>query len=201
MKISAVLLAAGTSTRMGVPNKLLLPFRGKTVLHTVAASIIASGVDELIVVTGHEAERAKTAFKGLPVCFVPNPGYASGMTSSIQAGVRAAQGEGYLICPGDLPLLTEADYRRIVLFFKDLFRSDPKAICVPEFQGTRGHPVLFSAYYRNEIMQHSAPEGCKRILKAHPNHVYEISFSQPSILMDIDTPEAYQNLLQGETGL
>ena len=89
-KVTAVLLAAGTSTRMGGVNKLLLPVGGMPLVRRSVETLLRASVGEVVVVLGHEAERVRAAVGALPVRCVVNAAYASGMTSSIQAGVRAA---------------------------------------------------------------------------------------------------------------
>ena len=96
--LNAIVLAAGSSRRMG-KNKLLLPYKGRPLLAYVVGNILAAKLGSVIVVTGHEAELIGEALKGLPVKLVHNPRYEEGMTSSIQTGVAAAaDGEGYMIC-------------------------------------------------------------------------------------------------------
>lgn len=199
--VSAILLAAGTSSRMGLKNKLLLPFDGETVLRTVAEKILASGINEVIVVTGYEAEGIRTALADLPVSFVHNANFAAGMTSSIQSGISVANGEGYMICPGDLPLLAAADFRKMDAFFSEMRKKDLAAICVPEYEGQQGHPVIFSAHYHSALLQHAETEGCRGILKAHLKNIYKLPFSHPAILRDMDTPQAYQQLLTKQAGM
>src|SRR6266566_1004111 len=104
--ISAIVLAAGSSRRMENKNKLLLPYKGKTVLVHTVENILSAGIEEVIVVTGHEAGLVQEAIRLLPVRTIHNPQHEAGMTGSIQAGVRAATGNGYMICLSDMVLIT-----------------------------------------------------------------------------------------------
>ena len=90
---------------MGKDNKLLLPYNGKTVIATVVENILNAGLEEVIVVTGHEEEKLRMALQDMTVLFAPNPRYLTGMTSSIQEGIRKAQGKGYMICLSDMVLI------------------------------------------------------------------------------------------------
>src|SRR5215469_8621721 len=99
--ISAILLAAGSSLRMGSVNKLLLPWQGSTIVATTTARLLAAAPEEVIVVTGHQAARIEAALDSLPVRFIHNPSFATGITSSIQKGAGIAKGEGYMICLAD----------------------------------------------------------------------------------------------------
>src|SRR5258706_1708260 len=98
MMLSAIVLAAGSSRRMGNKNKLMLPYKGKTVLIHTVENILAAGFEEVIVVTGFESALVGKALRWLPVRFAHNPRFEEGMTGSIQTGVRAATGKGYMIC-------------------------------------------------------------------------------------------------------
>ena len=105
--ISAIILAAGESRRMGVKNKLLLPIKGEVLISNYVKSVCASSVYEVVIVVGHEAEKIEDVLQGQPVRFVENLRYMEGMTSSIQTGIQAAssKSEGLLICLADQPLI------------------------------------------------------------------------------------------------
>ena len=99
--LSAIILAGGLSSRMGT-NKLLLPYENHTIIEHIVENVCNAGVEEVIVVTGHEAIKVKTALRKFPVKFVHNANYATGITTSIQQGVKSATGNGYMICLGDM---------------------------------------------------------------------------------------------------
>ena len=163
--ISAIILAAGESRRMGVKNKLLLPISGEVLISNFVKSVCASNVDEVVVVVGHEAEKIEDVLQGQPVRFVENFRYMEGMTSSIQTGILAAsaESEGLLICLADQPSLETSDFNRLIHEFTDLFDSESSLIIVPVFKGQRGNPVLFSRQFRDIILQHKG-EGCRDIV-------------------------------------
>src|SRR4051812_43563463 len=104
--LSAIVLAAGLSQRMGNINKLLLKYNGKTIIETTLENILASEVDEVIVVTGYEDEKVKDVMKLLPVTITYNEDYAKGMTTSIQCGIEGAKESGYMICLADMFMIT-----------------------------------------------------------------------------------------------
>jgi molybdenum cofactor cytidylyltransferase len=191
---SAILLAAGSSRRMGNANKLLLPYRDKTILAITAGQILASGIDELIVVTGHEPAAIREALRDLPVTITHNPLYEEGMTTSIQAGIRIARGEGYMICLSDMVLITSEEYASLRHAFKEHYPSDDQCIIQPEYEGEKGNPVIFSSAYRSAILQHPEKEGCKQILRSNATHIVPVSMLTDHILRDIDTPDEYQSL-------
>ena len=191
--ISAVLLAAGMSVRMGRANKLLLPVQGEPMVRRVASAIVASAAAEMVVVLGHEAPAVREALAGLPLLFVITPDYATGMTGSIQRGLAAwsPAASGFMICLADLPDLFAEEYDQLIHAFLARLALDPACIVVPEFEGRRGNPVLFSAQHRAAILAHSEPEGCRSLVQAQRAHLFPLQMNTPHCLHDIDTPEAY----------
>src|SRR6202030_837317 len=105
--VAAIILAAGRSTRMGGPNKLLAEFGGKPLIRIVTEQALASKAKGVIVVTGHQAEQVEKALQGLDVKFVRNPSFAQGLAGSVKAGVAAVpeNADGAVICLGDMPLI------------------------------------------------------------------------------------------------
>ena len=192
--LSAIVLAAGSSKRMGSINKLLLPYKSKTVLATVAENIIASGIKEIIAVVGYESEKVKEALADLPVLFAENREYEKGMTTSIQKGVLHATGNGYMICLTDMATITAEEYAFMKNNFDEQIQINPKCICLPRYKNEKGNPVIFSAYYREAILQHKDPEGCREIVQSNKEHVYWIEMNDAHILEDLDYPEDYEKL-------
>ena len=191
--ISAIILAAGESRRMGVKNKLLLPISGEVLISNFVKSVCASNVDEVVVVVGHEAEKIEGVLLGQPVRFVENLRYMEGMTSSIQTGIQAAsaESEGLLICLADQPFIETSDFNRLIHEFTDLFDSKSSLIIVPVFKGQSGNPVLFSRQFRDVILQHTG-KGCRDIVLKHPECVWEVEMGNDNVLQDVDTPEDYK---------
>jgi molybdenum cofactor cytidylyltransferase len=193
---TAIVLAAGQSTRMGGENKLLLPFRGKTLIENMVDVVTASRVERTVVVLGHEADRVRPLLEHRPVTLVHNHEFEEGMASSIRTGLLAGppHSEGYMICLTDLPLLEVEDLNGLL----EAFASRPagKDILVPGHHGRRGNPVLFARRYVPEVMEARGPiGGCKGIVKRHPDRVLEVELGNDHALWDIDTLEDYQRLL------
>lgn len=191
--MSAIVLAAGLSTRMGGVNKLLLPFRGKTVIVTVVENIINSGIEEVIVVTGNDADVVQNLLKHLPVKIIHNQNFKIGMTSSIQKGISIAKGDSYMICLGDMPFITSKEYLQIQTFFKKQRKLNEACICIATHINKRGNPVVFSSLYKNEILKHTDMEGCKEIIRSNKHNVYNVEMKSGNILKDIDTPGDYKH--------
>ena len=191
--LNAIVLAAGSSRRMG-KNKLLLPYKGRPLLAYVVGNILAAKVGAVIVVTGHEAELIGETLKGLPVKLVHNARYEEGMTSSIQTGVAAANGEGYMICLSDMALIAPDEYALLKKAFTRQYKRDKACIIQPTYDTQIGNPVTFSAHWRQAILEHTNPEGCKDILRSHPENIYRLEMLSSSVLQDLDWPEDYEQL-------
>ena len=190
--ISAVILAAGESRRMGEQNKLLLPIGGEVLILRFVKSVCASDIDDVLVVVGHEAEKIKDILQGQPVRFVANPSYLVGMTTSIQSGVRAVspESDGLLICLSDMPFAETSDFNCLIHAFNDFRLPESSLIVVPVFQEKRGNPVLFSREFREKILQHKG-EGCRGILQKYPQCIRQVMMENDNVFRDVDTPEDY----------
>jgi molybdenum cofactor cytidylyltransferase len=190
--ISAVILAAGLSNRMGQP-KLLLPWGGTSVLGQVVSVFSTAGIEEIIVVTGgaHEQMEKLLAELGMdfPVRDVFNPDYARGeMLSSIQAGLKAInpRASAVLIGLGDQPQVREETIRRICANF---IRTR-SALVIPSFQKRRGHPWLAARSLWPEILALPFSITPRQYLNSYNGHMEYVTADQ-SILQDLDTPEEY----------
>ena len=190
--ISAIILAAGESRRMGVQNKLLLQIDSEVLIRKFVKSVSNSLVDAVLVVVGFEAEKIRAILHDQAVKFVENPSYKEGMTTSIQSGVKASSNEstGLMICLADMPFAEASDLNRLIQAFNDYQSTESSLIIVPVFQGKRGNPVLFSEVFRDKILTHKG-EGCREIVRQFPHYVKEVSMENDNLLRDIDTPEDY----------
>ncbi|MEC9361340.1 MAG: nucleotidyltransferase family protein [SAR324 cluster bacterium] len=190
--ISAIILAAGESQRMGVQNKLLLQIDSEVLIRKFVKSVSNSLVDAVLVVVGFEAEKIKAVLHDQAVKFVENHRYEEGMTTSIQSGVKASSNEstGLMICLADMPFAETSDLNLLIQAFNDYRSTESSLIIVPVFQGKRGNPVLFSEVFREKILTHKG-EGCREIVRQFPHYVKEVSMENDNLLRDIDTPEDY----------
>lgn len=191
--LTAIVLAAGVSRRMG-RNKLLLPYKGKPLLAYVVQQILAARVGPVIVVTGHDASLVAASLKGLSVQIVHNSRYEEGMTSSIQAGIAAASGEGYMICLSDMALISPGEYALLNRAFIKELKLDKACIIQPTYDNQVGNPVTFSAAWREAILANTDPEGCKNIVRSHTENVYQVEMLTSSVLQDVDWPDDYDRL-------
>ena len=194
--VSAIVLAAGLSRRMGAQNKLLLRYSGKPLVRYVVEAVAGSKAGEVVVVVGFEQERIREALEGLDVSFVANERYEEGMGTSIRAGVKAATDEatGYMVCLSDLPLIESEEYDRIIDAFLANHERDPQAIVIPSFEGQRGNPVVLSSFYREAMLAQQGVVGCRGIVKQHPRHITIVEMDTDHVVRDVDTIEAFEAL-------
>lgn len=198
--ISVIILAAGESRRMGHQNKLLLPLNGKTLIENIVDNVLdglpPNSGDELLVVVGHQQAEIIPALQGRRLNIVQNPDYRHGQSSSIRAGVAAAnpQSSGFMICLSDLPMILPSEYADLIRHFKTRLALRPDLILRPVYRGRPGNPVLLSRHYRNDILALKGPGGCKGIINRNPAKVLEIEMANDHVLRDVDTEKDYQRL-------
>lgn len=200
--IAAIVLAAGESRRMGIQNKLLLPFQNKPLITHVVDTIVEAEVDEVIVVVGHEAVHVRHALKGYDIRCVHNPDYPAGMTTSIWTGVKAASSDasGFMICLSDLPLITSTDLNHLIAAFREANAQSDRHIIRPVYKGMPGNPVLFPACYRADILASQDMTGCKNLIRQNLGLVLDLEMPTDHVLRDIDTPDTYLSLLSRSNG-
>jgi len=196
MMLSAIVLAAGMSTRMG-QNKLLLDFRDKPLIVHAVDTLLASEINEVIVVLGNEAEKVQEKVRGRPVRLVENPDFREGLSTSVRAGVNATsrQANGIMVYLADQPLLEPADVNRILRAFTRA-KDVGKSIVVPFFDGKRGNPVLLDSSYREAILGVVGDVGCKGVIKRYPDQVFVVEMENDHVIRDMDTIEEYEAVLR-----
>jgi molybdenum cofactor cytidylyltransferase len=192
--VGAVVLAAGSSRRMG-RNKLLELLHGKPLVRHVVEAALASLAAPVNVVVGHEAQAVQVALAGLDVHFVENLDHASGMASSLRAGLAALPDEApaALVLLGDMPLVTAHLMDQLL----HAFASAPGAqAVVPLCEGQRGNPVILARSLFTGAASLTGDTGARKLLANAPD-VIELETADPAVLMDADTPHALA-LLRGE---
>lgn len=191
--ISAIILAAGLSKRMGEANKLLLDFQNQPMVRTVVSIYMQSLIHEVIVVAGYQHEAIAQALSGCKVTVAVNPDFEQGMASSIGVGVRSAHpsAQGYLIALGDMPMVQPRTIQQVCQVFA---QRPGRSIVVPRYQGRRGHPVLFGCAFNQNLQNLRGDSGARRILVHHSLAVREVAVEDPGIHRDIDSRREYQNL-------
>jgi molybdenum cofactor cytidylyltransferase len=195
--LAVIVLAAGLSRRMGGANKLLLPFAGKTLLEATLDRVLAAGIGETLVVLGHDADRVQALLAPYAVRTAVNPDFTGGMTTSIQAGIRAASpaAEGFMICLADMPLIEPAIYCELAAVFSREQAREPRTIVQPVYRTTPGNPVVLPALYREQILALDFPDGCRPIVRAHKEFVVQVAVDTDAVVRDADTPDDYRRLI------
>jgi len=195
--ITAIVPAAGMSTRMG-QNKLLLPFQGKPLIGHAVDTLLASAVAEVIVVLGHDAGKLREKLAGKQVRFVDNPSYREGLSTSVRAGINAvsAQAVGIMIYLADQPLLEPDEVNLLIRAFAEA-RNAHKNIVVPVYHGQRGNPVIVDVSYKEAILDVVGETGCRRVIKRNPDRVLVVEMETDHAIRDVDTMEEYERLVLG----
>jgi molybdenum cofactor cytidylyltransferase len=195
LRFSAVVLAAGLSARMQGANKLLLPLGAQTVIGRTVRALLGARPQELVVVTGFAAEAVCRALEGLDVHLQHNAQFAQGQMSSVSAGVGALcrATDAVLICLGDMPLLTSADYVQLV---QSHARHLDKSILVPHYEDRRGNPVLIAQAHLARLVGGGTNLGCRRLIAEHPREVHVHAATHDRYVTDLDTPQDYAQVLR-----
>jgi molybdenum cofactor cytidylyltransferase len=187
--IAAVVLAAGRSSRMGGPNKLLAEIGGKPLVRIVVDAVLASRARPVVVVTGHQRDKVEAALAGLSVKFVHNPHFADGLGTSLKAGIAAlpAEADGAIVCLGDMPQVDAALIDRLI----GAFDPDHGALVVlPTIDGKRGNPVVWSRRFFPDLMAVEGDVGARYLIGRYTEAVAEVPLTGTAALTDVDTPEA-----------
>jgi molybdenum cofactor cytidylyltransferase len=192
-KIVGLLLAAGSSKRMGKKNKLLAEISGTKMIVHVAEQINKSRVGKITVVTGYEGDQVKSALKHLVTNFVHNPNHTEGLSTSVKLGLNALPDEidGVIIFLGDMPLIKSHHINRIIEAFDP---TEGRSICVPVHGRKRGNPVLWGKQYLGEILSITGDVGARHLLEEYSDQISEVTIDNDAILFDVDTPERLSEL-------
>jgi CTP:molybdopterin cytidylyltransferase MocA len=195
--IAAVILSAGESSRMGRP-KALLPIGSQTFIEKIVGALRQAGLENIIVILGHDAEAMRQTIAHLPVTILVNPDYRKGQLSSLRVAIRHLLANDR--CSGLLVHLVDHPYidAALVNLLIERFEDSGKLIAVPRFHGKRGHPVIFARSLFEELLNAPIDQGAKAVVNAHRDETLEIDTEDEGITLDIDTPELYRRHVKGE---
>jgi molybdenum cofactor cytidylyltransferase len=183
--VSAVVLAAGASTRMGT-QKLLLPLGGEPLVRRTVRQVSEAGFDDVLVILGNEHEKTLDALDGLAVRHAVNAEYASGMGSSFRTAVEHLAGSNAaMFALADQPFVTSHEYRSLL----DAYRQHAPAIVSVRYGAVMAPPHLFEREFFPELAQ--LQHGARSVLLRHAERAMILRFP-PDLLVDIDTPEDYE---------
>src|SRR5262245_3382545 len=194
--IPAVILAAGLSTRMGRPKPLLPLPGGETFVTRIVRSFLEAGVDDVVVVLGHEANAvaAKLIESGVAARFVINEAYATGQLSSLLRGLNAIDRPGVkamLLTLVDVPMVSPSTIRAVI----DRYHKTHAPIVRPVRGDEHGHPVLIDRSLFSLLRVADADEGAKPIVRGHVSPVGDVPIDDDGAFFDIDTPAAYERVI------
>lgn len=194
LAVGAVLLAAGSGSRMGHRPKSLLELGGVSLIRRQIIALSGAGVDELVVVLGHHAERIAQAVQEFPVTVVHNPDPDAGQNASLRLGLQALSPkiDAVLVALADQPLINSQDINDLIGAYKK--RPDGTQVVQPTVDGQPGNPVMFSAEVREQILAGEASVGCKQWQAAHPEQVHRWATTNQRYRTDVDTPEDIEAL-------
>jgi molybdenum cofactor cytidylyltransferase len=194
--IPAVILAAGLSTRMGRPKPLLPLPGGETFVTRIVRSFLEAGVDDVVVVLGHEANAvaAKLIESGVAARFVINEAYATGQLSSLLRGLNAIDRPGVkamLLTLVDVPMVSPSTIRAVI----DRYQKTHAPIVRPVRGDEHGHPVLIDRSLFSLLRGADADEGAKPIVRGHVSPAGDVPVDDDGAFFDIDTPAAYERAI------
>lgn len=189
-RLAALLLAAGASRRMGT-CKQLLPVGDQPAITHCLTTILAAGVQEVVVVIGANGDAVAAAVGHLPVRIVRNRDAAGDMADSVRTGLAALDWEnsGVMICLADQPLVGRGTFQQLLR----LHAACPDEILIPVFAGKRGHPTIFP---RRLLQQFRPGMTLRDVVQGNPRQVRLIDIPDPWVTLDMDTPADYQTLLE-----
>jgi len=189
--ISAILLAAGKSKRMGGENKLAKKIEGIPLIKHSVKNILASFIDELIIVLGHQKEIIeKLIDKNEKIKFVFNKNFESGMASSIKTGLNnlSEKTEAFFVCLGDMPMVNHDIYNLLIK------SKDNKEIIVPTYKGQQGNPILFNKSMKEKVFDIKRDVGAKKILTLNKDKILSLEINDQSIVKGFNTQDDFSSL-------
>jgi molybdenum cofactor cytidylyltransferase len=188
--VAGIVLAAGASTRMGT-NKLLLELDGTSVLRRAVTRTLDTGLEPVVVVLGHEAERSREQLQGLPADIIVAPDYREGMNASLAAGLRALPSAvcGAVVVLADMPLVT----RDMIASLVERYRQSGARLVVSEYDGRPAPPVLYERSLFPELLAEPGDGIGRAVVERHRAEAVVVAWSG-SALQDLDLPDDYARI-------
>lgn len=189
-RVAGLILAAGKSERMGSP-KPLLQIRGESFLEYIVNQARQSNLIELKIVLGHEADKVLGALPQLQSEVIINPDYDQGQLSSLIKGLQAVEEssvDGVMLFLVDHPFVTS----QLINSLLQWYSRRPLPIVIPTFRRRRGHPIIFGRQLFSELVNAPLDQGAAVVVRNHQSDILHVEVEDQGILIDIDTPEAYQ---------
>jgi molybdenum cofactor cytidylyltransferase len=193
--VAGILLAAGTSSRMG-SNKLLFELGGESILRGAVRRALAGGLSPLLVVLGHESDKAARELHGLPCQWALNPLYEQGINSSLKSGIMAVmpKARAAMVLLADMPFVTP----EMIAAMIDRYRTTQAPLVISDYEGVNAPPMLYDRSLFNELLMMTG-EGCGRQVVKHHRDEAEVLPWPASALADLDVPEDYARVKSGNS--
>lgn len=187
-RLAGIVLAAGTSSRFGADNKLLAEYRGQAMVRRVVEAALATDLDPVVVVTGHDADGVQEALSGLDIVFAHNGEFATGQAGSLKTGIAAVPQAcaGAMILLGDMPDVSAEIINQLL----DAFTGED-CIIVPQYEGMRGNPVILGTGNFAELQKTSGDKGARSLFTG--DNVRMIDVNSDAVLRDFDTPDSLKD--------
>ena len=194
-RVTAIVLAAGQSARMGT-NKLLADLGGEPMIRRTVSGLLASAAEPVIVVTGRDGDHVVKALSGLRLSFVHNPDFAHGLSTSLRCGLEAvaADADAVVVCLGDMPLVNGGTIGRLIAAFNP---AEHRSICVAVHRGQRGNPVLWGRQHFAALASLGGDHGARMLFDQYADELVEVEMPDRAVLTDIDTPEMLDDFRSG----
>jgi len=189
--ISAILLAAGKSKRMGKENKLVKDLKGIPLIKHAVRGILDSSINELVVVLGYQEELVKKNIDtNKKIKFVYNKNFENGISSSIKIGLEnlSIETESFFICLGDMPNISHNIYNKLINF------QNNNEIVIPTYKGKRGNPILFSKSIKNILMEMKGDIGAKKIIDKQNKKILELETNDIGVTQNFNTKDNFKIL-------
>jgi len=196
--ISAILLAAGESSRMEGENKLTKEINEMPLINHAIKNILGSAIDELIIVLGHEKLIIENIIeRNKKIKFVYNENYKTGISSSIKEGLKyiSKKSEAFFICLGDMPNVNQNIYNKIIKFRynynKKLIPDKKKEIIIPIYEEKEGNPILFSKFMKEKIFNEVDNLEIEKIIEANKNKILYAPIKSTGVTLDFNTQKDF----------
>ena len=195
LSVSAIVLTAGASSRMGKP-KAFLEWNGSTFIETICSKLNKLNLFKIVLVTSISIDIKCRLKSTKNIDCIQNPRPEDGMLSSFRCGLKKLKSKNtnVMLCLIDHPAVEQKTYKKLCK------NAKKNKIVIPVYNGRRGHPVIFGADFISELLEKECPEGAKTIVRTHPESILEIEVNDKGILMDIDTPKEYETATRNSPG-
>ena len=195
MNISATILAAGSSTRMGNTNKLLLLYKGKSLINITCDTLINSKLEPILVITGFDHKKITNSLPKAIDSVIYNDNWSEGISTSINLGISSLPDmiDGNMIVLADMPLIKVKTINKLREAF---VKNNGEKIIYADYLGRQAYTVIYPKKYFDDISILKSDTGCKKIINQNKINSLGIAIDSSEVIFDCDTEEDYSNLIK-----